>query len=116
MLSNFEDVSLPIGIKLFCMSICLIPAFTFTGSMEYVLSVSIIDDDIYEGREYLTISVVEPSGFEYINTTIVIRDNEGELNNSPGCQVYILHLVTSVHIHSLYLKEKKKRKTRERVS
>ena len=50
--------------------------------MEYILSVSIIDDDIYEGREYLTISVVEPSGFEHINTTIVIRDNEGKLNNS----------------------------------
>ena len=46
--------------------------------MEYNLSVSIIDDDIYEGQEYFTISVAEPSGFEYVNVTIVIRDNEGK--------------------------------------
>ena len=45
--------------------------------MVYRFSVAIIDDDIYEGEEYFMISVVDPSGFENITTSVVIQDNDG---------------------------------------
>ena len=49
--------------------------------MEFTFSIYITDDYIYEGEEYLIIAVVEPQGFEYVNVTIIIEDNEGEMNS-----------------------------------
>ena len=37
----------------------------------------ITDDDIYEGDEYFTLSVVDPPGFENFTKSITIQDNEG---------------------------------------
>ena len=36
---------------------------------------TITDDDIYEGDEYFTLSVVDPPGFESFTKTITIQDN-----------------------------------------
>ena len=43
----------------------------------YTVSLTIIDDDIYEGEEYFTLSVVDPPGMENYTKTVSIQDNEG---------------------------------------
>ena len=42
----------------------------------YTSTLTIIDDDIYEGEEYFVLSVVDPPGMEKYTKTITIEDND----------------------------------------
>ena len=46
----------------------------------YTFTLTIIDDAIYEGEEYFTLSVVDPPGLVNYSTSITIQDNEGKLH------------------------------------
>ena len=37
-----------------------------------------IDDEVYEGEEYFTLSVADPSGFENVSVLVTIIDNDGK--------------------------------------
>ena len=52
--------------------------YSLSDPSVYTASLTTIDDDIYEGEEYFTLSVVDPPGImENYTKTVIIQDNEG---------------------------------------
>ena len=51
-------------------------ACTSSDPTVYTFTLTIIDDDLYEGEEYFTLSVIDPQGMEDYTTAITIEDND----------------------------------------